>query len=383
MKVLFLTPSLGAGGAERQCSILLPGLRARGVDARIIALDSGGPFAQSMRDAGVPVEVLQMRHQADLVRLSRSRLLRSFVPDALVTRGVSGLYVGHAVARWRRAAHVFADHYGAGIGFSLRRETMARVILRRIGMIITVSPDQAGAWLERGYPPERVVVVPNGVREPQTDDSRSQIRRELGIPEAAVVALLVAALRPEKRAPEFVRAVLRARESAPELFGVIAGDGTERAAVQAAAGGVDGIRLLGHRDDVPRLLRAADVLVLASDYEAVPMSILEGMAAGLPVVATSVGGIPDLVAHGESGLLVAPGDTNALSAALTRLAGAPDVRLAMGRAGRRRHREHWDAETMIDGYVRVLEQVLAGGDHTRRKHTASSCGVAPTSSNSI
>jgi glycosyltransferase involved in cell wall biosynthesis len=360
MKVLFLTPSLGAGGAERQCSILLPGLRSRGMDARIVALDAGGPFVQSMREAGVPVEVLRMRHQADVVRLARSKLVRSFVPDALVSRGLSGLYVGHAIARWRGASHVFADHYGAGIRFSPRREAMARLILRGVGAVITVSPDQAGAWRERGYPADRVVVVPNGVREPQVEESKSEIRRELGIPDAAIVALLVAALRPEKRVPDFVRAVLGARETAPELIGVIAGDGTERAVIQAAAGGTAGIRLLGYRDDVPRLLHAADVLVLASEYEAVPMSILEGMAAGLPVLATRVGGIPDVVAHGESGVLVAPGDTDAMSAALTRLAGAPELRLAMGAAGRERHRERWDAETMIDGYVRVLEQVVAG-----------------------
>src|SRR5438105_13129727 len=110
MKILFIGPNLGPGGAERQWSILLPGLRRRGYDARVIALDGGGPFAEPIRDAGVPLEIMKMRNQAHLRPLWRSRLVREFDPQIVVTRGVSGIYVGHAVARWRQAEHIFNEH---------------------------------------------------------------------------------------------------------------------------------------------------------------------------------------------------------------------------------------------------------------------------------
>jgi glycosyltransferase involved in cell wall biosynthesis len=360
MKVLFLTPGLGAGGAERQTSLLLPGLRRRGVDARIIALDSGGPFVEPLRKAGVPVEVLNMRHQGDIGPLVRASLVRGFAPDAIVSRGVSGLYLGHALARWRSAAHVYNDHAGTGLELSRRREWMVRLLARRLAAVIVVTPDQSTTWLDRGCPPRQIVVVSNGVEEPSVPDTRDQIRREIDVAESAVVALLVASLRPVKRAPDFVRAVLEAREAHPELLGLIVGDGAERAAVEVAAGDDPAIRLLGFRDDIPRLLCAADILVLASEHEAVPMAILEGMAAGLPVLATGVGGIPELVVDGETGLLVSPRDVNALAKGLIRLSGDRQLRLAMGQAGRLRCRAGWDAETMIDAYRGVLENVVSG-----------------------
>lgn len=364
MRVLCLTPGLGAGGAERQMSILLPGLRRRGLDARALALDSGGPFYEPLRSSGVPVEVLTMRHQLDLAPLMRSPLVRSFAPDVILSRGVSGLYVGHALAQWRGAGHVFNDHRGVGAEPSRRRALMVTALAGRLSGVIVVSEDQRRRWLKYGAPRERITVIPNGVELPagngtSTGEGRAQVRRELGIPESAVVALFVASLRPVKHAPDFVRMVLRARERCPELVGVVVGDGEERAAVERVAAGDPSIRLLGHRDDVPRILGAADVLALTSAHEAMPMSILEAMAAGLPVLATRVGGVDGVVVHGETGLLVAPGNSEALADGLVELARAPEMRLAMGRAGRTRCRERWDAEKMVDAYLEVIEQVAA------------------------
>jgi glycosyltransferase involved in cell wall biosynthesis len=354
MKALFIGPNLAAGGAERQWSILLPGLRRRGFDARLVALDGGGPFAEPLQSSGVPLEVLNMRSQADIARLARSRLLRRFMPDVVMTRGVSGLYVGQALAGFRRARHVYNEHLQVGMHLSRRREAMAYVISRKVDLVIAVSPGQAGPWLERGYPRERIVVVPNGVEASSSADPRTVIRQELGIGDSEVVALLVASLRPEKRVSDFVRAVVLAREHCPELTGVVVGDGIERRAVEAAAAGSAGVRLLGHRDDVPRMLAAADIFVLTSGREASPMSILEAMSAGLPVLATNVGGIPEIVAAGETGLLVEPADADALVAGLVTLAKDPKLRATMGQAAVRRHRERWDAEPMIDAYARIL-----------------------------
>jgi glycosyltransferase involved in cell wall biosynthesis len=370
MKVLFVGPNLAAGGAERQWSILLPGLRERGIDARLIALDGGGPMAEPLHRSGVPFDVIDMRHQADLRRLLRSGLVRGFVPDAVVSRSVSGLYVGYALARWRRAAHVHNDHRQVGMALTPRREAMTRLLARRIDRVIVVSADQVEAWRERHYPAERIVRVANGVDAPEIADTKLEIRRELGIAQDAVAALLVATLRPEKDVPAFVRAVRRARETQPELIGLVAGEGPDRPAVEQAAAGDPAVRLLGHRDDITRLLKAADLFVLSSRFEAVPMAILEAMAAGLPVLATGVGSIPDMVADGQSGLLVDPGDADAMAGALATLAADRSLREAMGAQGAQRHRERWNADTMVEGYARVLEELRPPADPTAARSSS-------------
>ena len=356
MRVLFLAPNLAAGGAERQLSILAPGLRERGFDARLIALDGGGPFEAPLRASGVPLEVLGMRHQADLGPLARSPLVRQFEPQAVVSSGVSGLYVGTAIALRRHAIHAYNEHRQVGLDLSRRREAMLRLIVKRLDLVIAVSAEQRGVWLARGYPPDRIVTVANGVEANTAAGTRVATRRALGISDSAIVALLVARLRPEKRVADFARAVARSRQTHPELIGLIAGEGPDQTAVQAAVTDPDAVRLLGHRDDIPRLLAAADVFVLTSEYEALPMAILEAMAAGLPVIATRVGGIPDIVEERVTGILVAPGNIEQIAAGLTKLTDDHSLRRAMGAAGQRRHRERWSADKMIEGYARVLRE---------------------------
>ncbi len=126
--------------------------------------------------------------------------------------------------------------------------------------------------------------------------------------------------------------------------------------VEALAAGT-GVELLGVRSDVPDLLAAADVLCLTSDSEALPMSILEAMALARPVIATDVGGTPEQVEHGVTGLLVPPGDVAAAADALGRVAADPAAARAMGERGRERQRERFDGDAMVTGYLRVLESL--------------------------
>jgi glycosyltransferase involved in cell wall biosynthesis len=238
-----------------------------------------------------------------------------------------------------------------------RREAMMRLIAPALEMVIGVSPDQGAIWRARGCPAERFVVVANGVEAPAVSEPREQLRRELGLGASAVLALLVAALRPEKRIPDFVDAVRRARVTRPELVGLIVGEGTERSAVESAIGADPGVRLLGHRDDVPSLLKASDLFALSSAYEAAPMSILEAMASGLPVLATDVGGVPELVLDRVTGLLVPASDPAAMAEQLAALAADPALRRSLGQAGLRRQQERWSARAMVDGYADVLERI--------------------------
>lgn len=357
MRVLFVLPNLEAGGVQRVWSTLLPGLRRQGFDARLLALDGGGPFAGVMAQRSVPLEILNMRYQADLRALARSSLLRGFRPDVVVSQSPSGLYVGWAVTRWRGAPLIFSEHRQIGFSLTRRRELMVRLIRRWIDLVVVVAPGQTQAWIDRGYPAERAVVIPNGVERAEVPEPRSAIRLELGIPDGTVVATLVASLRPEKRVTEFVRAVRSARESYPELMGVIVGDGPDRLAIEAAVNGDGAIRLLGHRDDVPRILKAADLFVLCSQYEASPIAVLEAMSAGLPVVALDVGAVGDMVEDGQTGFLVPPGAPELMASKMAQLVTDPDLRRAMGSAGERRYLENWDAELMVQRYATLIRNL--------------------------
>ncbi len=360
MRILFVLPNLEAGGVQRAWSTLLPGLRSRGLDARLLALDGGGPFADVMAQRGVPLEILNMRHQLDARALARSRLLRRFRPAVVVAQSPSGLYIGWALTSCTRASLVFNEHRQIGFALTRRRELMVRLIQRWIDLVVVVAAGQTQAWLERGCSAERVLVIPNGVERAETLEPRSAIRRELAIPNGSVVAALVASLRPEKRVPEFVRAVRSARESCPQLMAIIVGDGPDRAAVEASVNGERAIRLLGHRDDVPRILKAADVFVLSSQYEASPVAVLEAMAAALPVVALDVGAVAEMIDDGHTGFLVCPATPQLMASKLAQLVGDPELRQAMGDAGERRYREGWTAELMIERYATVLRRFAEG-----------------------
>jgi glycosyltransferase involved in cell wall biosynthesis len=172
--------------------------------------------------------------------------------------------------------------------------------------------------------------------------------------------LCVSALRPEKRVDLFIEAAGAARREEPALRAYVAGDGREWEHLEdpARAGSVE---LLGARHDVLDLIAGAGAVCLPSEAEAMPMSLLEAMALGRPVVAADVGGNAELVVDGETGFLVPPGDLPALTNAILELARDPARAAAMGAAGRARQRERFTGERMVDGYLRAFERAIERG----------------------
>jgi glycosyltransferase involved in cell wall biosynthesis len=187
---------------------------------------------------------------------------------------------------------------------------------------------------------------------------RDALRAELGVAPGTFLAVLVAALRPEKRATAFVEQVAAAHAAEPAIRGLVVGDGPDAAAVASAAersGGV--VRMAGYRADAVDVMHAADVVCLTSAVEALPMSVLEAMSVGRPVIAAGVGGVPEVVGDGETGIVIAPDRLSDMSAALAALARDPARAEALGRAGRVRQRAEFSIEAMIEGYAGLLEAV--------------------------
>jgi glycosyltransferase involved in cell wall biosynthesis len=184
----------------------------------------------------------------------------------------------------------------------------------------------------------------------------------LGIPADAPVIGTVCNLRPQKALDVMLSAVASLRPKLPDCRLLIVGDGVEREGLEALAeqlGLADAVTFLGQRDDIPDVLAAFDLFALSSDFEGMPLAVIEAMGAGLPVAATRVGGIPDLIDDGVQGLLVPARDAGALASAMGELLSAPDLSRRLGEAGRARRQEEFDIDVVVSRVERLYEE-LAG-----------------------
>jgi glycosyltransferase involved in cell wall biosynthesis len=268
---------------------------------------------------------------------------------ALVAHGAAGAIVAHE--------HGARSSYE---GDRIRRLVDRRVIGRRASAVVAVSEDERRRLVQvAGIDPAKVHVIPNGIPDPPPPTGATDLRAELGLgPEARLVGA-VATYRPEKRLDLLIRAAAELAPDHPGLRVVIAGgpfnedtaEGDRLAARARELGVTEQVTFLGFRGDVPDVLRALDVAVLCSDREASPLAVLEYMAAGLPLVATRVGGIPEIVEDQVTGVLVEPGDHRALAGAIAHLIDSPQDARRMGAAARERRQ----TEFSIDAVVRRVE----------------------------
>jgi glycosyltransferase involved in cell wall biosynthesis len=240
--------------------------------------------------------------------------------------------------------------------------------LRRARRVIAVSEITRRHYLERArLRPERVVTIYNGI-DPTAFQAgpgvREEARAEWAIPPDAPVLATVAVQREPKGIQHMLAALPAVAAAFPAVRYLLVGDGPHRPALEQQArdlGLADRVVFAGAREDVPRLLAAADIFVLPSLTEALPTVVAEAMAAGLPIIATTVGGIPEMVRHGEAALLVPPADPDALAAAALRLLANPRQAAAMGRAGRRLVAERFDIRTQARALADDYRALAAGG----------------------
>ncbi len=215
------------------------------------------------------------------------------------------------------------------------------LIARRADAFLCVSQEDRRRMIEiERIDPSKLIYVPNGI-PPLSLPENPAIREELSIPADAPIIGAICVLRDQKAVDVLVRASAEVRERFPEVRVLIAGDGPLREDLERLRGelGLEGtVHFLGNRSDVPALLASFDIAALSSDYEGAPLVIMEYMAAGLPIVATRVGGVPDLIEDERSGLLVERRSPSELAAALIRLLDDPETAARLGAAARERQR---------------------------------------------
>lgn len=294
---------------------------------------------------------------ADLVGFRRT--IGAERPDLLVT--VNWGAIDWAIAN-RLAPLCPQLHLEEGFGpeETGERQLARRVWTRRLVLggptrlvVVSRTLERIARELWR-VPADRLARVPNGIPVERYAAARP-IEPALRRQEGEVVALAVGGLRPEKNPARLLR-LLRALPEVPAVRLVLVGDGPERAAVEAQAASLgDRVLLLGARRDVPELLAAADLFLLGSDTEQMPLAVLEAMAAGLPVVATAVGDVPEMVAAENRPFVLPPSDERGLAEALARLAADPALRRRLGDANRLRARAVYDETRMVEAWRILLD----------------------------
>ncbi|MEO6811232.1 MAG: glycosyltransferase [Isosphaeraceae bacterium] len=372
MPVTLVITDLDVGGAERALVVLATGLDRTRWEPRVIALGAEGALVEPLRAAGIATECLDVNRRRPVqavfrlvrsLRAHRPWLVQSFLFHANLAARLAAPWAGRPwvvggvrVAERRQEWHLLLDALSArlAVGSVCVSQGVYRYS-RDVGRL----------------PIDRLVVIPNGI-DPEPFDAVAPLPREsIGVPNDATLALFVGRIDPQKGLPDLLEAARRVVIPArPDWHLALAGDGPSLATLQeftrASPTLSDRVRWLGRRDDVPSLLKTADVLVLPSHWEGMPNVVLEAMAARLPVVATAVEGSEELVIPGQTGWLVPPKEWESLGAALLDAAIDPERARRFGKAGRARVETDFSIDHVIQSYDELWSIVLGFEPRTIR-----------------
>lgn len=365
LRVMFVITCMPVGGAETLLVNLVRRLDRSRFHPELCCLKYLGPLGETLAQE-IPAFAGLLRHKYDFRVLGRlTRLLVQRRIDAVITVGTGGdkMFWGR-LAAWRAGTPVIASALHS-TGLPDHVEWLNRRLAPLTDAFIAVAAPHATYLAEHeGCPAAKVRIIPNGVDierfRPLSADAA--LRTTLGLPPLAPVAAIVAALRPEKNHELFLEAAARVRLELPEARFLVIGDGERRAELEALAARLQlrgAVQFLGTQSNIPELLSLVDVLVLSSHMEANPVSILEALACGKPVVATRVGSVPESVKDGVNGYLVDPGNAEQLADRMVALLADRELAAGFGAAGRELVAGHWSLERMVDGYQQLIAEIYA------------------------
>jgi len=365
-RVAYVIGELGKGGAEYQLSELLRGLERARFRAEVFVLAAGGYWMAPIRDLGIPVHELAGRGSGDIGRLRRLRAaLRAFAPHVLHTILWSGNSYGRLAAIGLRVPVVITAERNV-IARRAWQVRLERLLDRWTDVYLVNSRAIAEGLIGRErLPGAKMRVVHNGIdlaRMPPIVLDREAARWRLGFDAGRRLVAQVGRLEPQKDYPTFLAAAARVAAALPDVDVVVVGDGALRHELETLAArlGLAGrVRFLGLRHDVPALLAGVDVLALTSLYEGLPNVVIEAMATGAVAVATDVGGCRELITPGESGLLVGPGDVEAVTGAILQVLRSGELTRRLATAARRRVESEFAVEAMVEKTTAVYEACLS------------------------
>jgi len=368
VRALFLEITLNVGGAERILGNLIQSFDRTRVQPSVVLLRDPGKMAEQLKASDVPIYHNLGKSRADPRMLGALiKVIRKERPDVIYTCNypmtmfygrVAGLLAG-------TNSHVVGLH---SIGYITRAKWRAfslRCMSPFITRMVAVSEGQKSYYAEtQGIPASKIEVILGAVDLDRfrPDIPAGPLRAEFGVPEDAIAVGILAGMRPEKRHDQFLEMARRVVAKRRDVCFFIVGDGPERPKLEAMADEHKlrpSVQFVGNRADVPSVLKSLDISVLCSDpvVETLPQCLLESMAAGLPVVSTSVGSIDELVVDGTTGFLVPMRDVEGLADRVLRLVDNPEMMREMGLAGRRRVEEYFSKELMVRRFEELFERL--------------------------
>ena len=351
LRVVHVTGCLDMGGQEKLLLEFARHADRDRVDLRFVSLGSRGIFAEELESQGWPVTTLGIGAGLHpLLPWKLAKLFRSWRADVVHTHNERPLIYAAPAARLARVTRVIHTKHGRGTGNSRRQNGLTALTARLTDRFVCVSADCARLAMEQGVSSRRIFTLHNGID--------TQAFAFAG-PAPTGPAVIVARLCADKDIATLLEAVKLVICAAPDFQLAIAGEGPAMPELRQIASRLDlaaQVRFLGLVRDVPTLLQQARMYVLSSISEGVSLTLLEAMASGLPIVATRVGGTPEVVSDGVTGLLVPPRDPPTLAAAILRLHHDDELARSLGTAGRRRVEDEFDVRQMVACYEQLYRE---------------------------
>ncbi len=363
-KLTLLTGQLGFGGAERQLYALATGLRDRGFSVKVATLNpqAGDYWEERLRDDGI--EVLPIPR---VNVLARARHIHRAIQDTDLVHSFHFFANGYLpiANRVPRKPSIGGLRFGSRSYVDVIPSRLwRRLCLRGADVLVCNSLAGAGMLRENFGRLPQVEVIYNGVHchsEAEIVAMKADGLRRLQTSGEQVVVGFVGRLDENKNLSLLLRALARLHPRFPDFRLIVVGDGPQRDQLVEEADNLglrSSVRFLGSQSDVEPLIAAFDVLCLPSRSEGMPNVLMEAGALGTPVVATNVGGVPEIVSDEETGLLIPPDDEAGLAGQLDRCLASPELRSRLGQAGRQRMQRFFSIPQMVDAYTRLYERLL-------------------------
>jgi glycosyltransferase involved in cell wall biosynthesis len=372
--IIWMIDSLGPGGAEQLMPTILKKLKLSGFNIRICALQirAGNPIASDLERLGLPVDLIPIRNLRQPFNLFRIlRYLHLHRPQLIHTQLEFADILGTVAAKILGIPSVSTVH--TLDGFPPKKTALGRMKLRWFllgkfcGRVIAVSEKTRLHYLQSGgLPPDKVITLYNGVdisRFKNTDATQTaKLKQALHLPLNSRVIITIAVLREPKGIQFMIEALPAILEQCPDVHYLIVGDGEHSAALTdlvAALAIKNQVTFTGHRTDIPDLLGCCDIFVLPTLKDALPTVLIEALAAERPIVASDVGGVPEIIENGVNGLLVAPGNPSKLAEACLRLLKDNELSRQIVLAGSKTVLQRFNIDSQIEQLSRMYEELTS------------------------
>lgn len=362
-RLLHIIPTLDQAGAEKQLSLLARGLDPEWFDIHVCVLTRTGPLAAELEAAGIPPWPIEKRWKLDPFALRRLvQLILRLKPDLVHTWLFAGNSYGRAAAVRAGVPSIVATERCVDPWKVWHEFAIDRYLARHTAKIVVNSFGVRDFYVAHGLPAEKFVLIPNGVgAAPPSSRTREEWLTQLGLPPSTRLIGAVGRLWPQKRIKDLIWITELLKNVRDDLHLLIVGDGPQRARLERYSHVInieDRVHFLGHRGDVSEMMPHFDVLLLASGFEGLPNSVMEAMAAGVPVVATDIPGNRDLVVENVTGFLVPKGDRGEFASRVQQILNDRELAQRLGESGKQRIAEHFSIEKMVRSHAELYRELL-------------------------